>query len=59
MRKFAESGRFFLLVAVICFVSGFIAENGTVFLSLGGFWLIMGIIARAKYAKKQDAACKQ
>ena len=58
MKKFAQSGGFFLLVALICFVSGLIAENGTVFLSLGGFWLIMGIIARAKYARKQPPACK-
>jgi len=53
MRKFTQSGGFFLLVAAICFVAGFTAENGILFMSLGGFWLIMAIIARRKYAKNQ------
>ena len=56
MKKFTQSGGFFMLVALICFVAGFTAENGTVFMSIGGFWLVMAIIARSKYAKKQPPA---
>ena len=53
MRRFAQSGGFFMLVALLCFAAGFLAENGAVFVSLGGFWMIMAIIVRGKYAKKQ------
>ncbi len=52
MRKFFESGGFFMAVALLCLVAGIVAENGGVFVSLGGFWLIMAIVVRGKNAKK-------
>jgi hypothetical protein len=42
-----------MVVALICIASGFISENGAVFLGIGAFWLIMAIIVRGKYAKKE------
>jgi len=52
MRKFFESGGLFMVVALICAVAGVLSENGTVFISLGAFWMIMAVIVRSRNAKK-------
>lgn len=55
MRKFVESGAAFLIVALLCFVAGVVAENGTAFIGIGGFWVIMAVIVRSKNAKDKSA----
>jgi succinate-acetate transporter protein len=52
MQKFFQSGGAFMVVALICLAAGLKSEHGAVFLSLGGFWLIMAIVVRSKNAKK-------
>jgi succinate-acetate transporter protein len=52
MQKFFRSGAAFMLVALLCVAAGLISENGTVFIGVGVFWLIMAIIVRGKNAKK-------
>ena len=39
-------------MALLCFAAGFIAENGNVFIAIGGFWVVMVAVVRGKYAKK-------
>ena len=41
-----------MVVALLCLVAGIVAENGVVFVSLGGFWFIMAIVVRGKNVKK-------
>ncbi len=53
MRKFFESGWAFMIVALICYASGFITKNSLALGSVGSFWLVMAIIVRSKYSKKQ------
>ena len=55
MRKFFESGLGFMVVALLCFAAGVLAENGAVFISVGAFWLVFAIIVRSKYAKKDTS----
>jgi hypothetical protein len=52
MKKFFESGVAFMVVALISYVAAMRAENGSVFMGLGAFWLIMAIIVRSRNAKK-------
>jgi len=52
MRKFFGSGGAFMVVALLSFGTGLIAENGATFVALGGFWLILAIVVRARNAKK-------
>jgi hypothetical protein len=61
MRKFFESGAGFIVVALICIASGLInlkAGRGILFIAIGGFWLVMAMIVRARTAKKQRPADK-
>lgn len=55
MKLFFESGMGFMVVALLCFVAGVLAENGPVFISIGGFWLVIAIIVRSKYVKKDKS----
>ncbi len=52
MKKFFESGGFFMIVALICVVAGVVSEKGNIFISLGAFWMIVAVIVRARNAKK-------
>ena len=52
MKKFFESGFGFMLVALMCFAAGVVSENGSVFIAIGGFWLVFAVIVRSKYTKK-------
>ena len=52
MQKFIRSGGAFMVVAILCMVAGLLSENSGVFISIGGFWLVVAIIVRAKNAKK-------
>lgn len=54
MMKFIGSGRAFLLLAVLFMVIGVISEKTTVYLSLGGLWLIVGLIMMAKNKQKSS-----
>ena len=46
MQQFFRSGVAFVVVALLCFAAGLKAANNTVFMSLGGFWLIVAIVVR-------------
>jgi hypothetical protein len=52
MQKFFRSGAGFVLVALLCIIAGLFSEHNTVFMSIGGFWLVLGIVVRAKYGKR-------
>ncbi len=52
MQKFFRTGIGFVVVALLCIAAGLLSEQKTVFLSIGGFWLILAIVVRAKNAKK-------
>ncbi len=52
MQKFFRTGTAFVVVALLCIAAGLVSEHRTVFLSIGGFWLILAIVVRAKNAKK-------
>jgi len=58
MQKFFRSGAAFVVVALLCLVAGLTSKSGTVFTSVGMFWLIMAIVVRRKYAKKAPPADK-
>ena len=53
MQRFFRSGGAFMVVALLCLAAGLMSENGTIFISVGAFWLIMAIIVRGKNAKRQ------
>ena len=55
MKTFFESGFGFMLVALLCFLAGLLADDGALFLSIGGFWLVFALIVRSKYAKKDPS----
>jgi succinate-acetate transporter protein len=59
MQRFFQSGGVFMVVALLCFVAGVVSENGSVFISIGAFWMIMAIIVRGKNAKKQSSEDEQ
>jgi succinate-acetate transporter protein len=46
----------FVVVALLCFAAGLKSANGTIFMSLGGFWLIMALVVRRKYFRKPPAS---
>lgn len=52
MRRFFQSGVAFVLVALLCFAAGFMSQSRTMFITLGAFWLIVGLAVRSKNAKK-------
>ncbi len=52
MQKFFRSGAVFVLLAILCIAAGLLSDQRTIFVSIGGFWLILGIVVRARYAKK-------
>lgn len=52
MRKLFESGVGFLLVAIVCFFAAILSEKNRVFVPIGSFWLIFGIIAAARNKEK-------
>ena len=54
MKKLFESGMAFMIVALLCFVAAIVSQNGALFVSVGGFWLIMAIIVRSKSVKNQS-----
>lgn len=51
MKRFFRSGAFFMVVALLCFAAGVIAENGHIFLGIGVVWLVIAIVTRARYAE--------
>lgn len=58
MRRFFESGWGFMLVAVLCFTAAVASQNGALFISLGGFWILMAIVVRSKRATKKTEKSK-
>jgi len=56
MQQFFRSGVAFVVVALLCFAAGLKAANNTVFMSLGGFWLIVAIVVRRRYGKPPAGA---
>jgi len=54
MKKFFQSGGAFMLVAVLCIGAAFLGDNKGALVGIGSFWLIMAIIVRGSYAKKQQ-----
>ena len=52
MRKFFESGLAFIIVALLCFLAGAISENGGLFVSIGGFWIVIAAVTNAKFKKE-------
>ncbi len=52
MQKFFKSGNAFFLVGVLCLLAGFFSKQSVVFISLGAFWIIIGIIMRMRTSKK-------
>ena len=56
MRQLFRSGMAFVVVALLCFAAGLKSANGTIFMSLGGFWLIMALVVRRKYFRKPPAS---
>jgi len=55
VQKFFPSGIAFMLVALLCFATGLIATSRTVWVSIGGVWLIVAIITRRKNAATPPA----
>jgi hypothetical protein len=55
MKKFFRSGGAFMVVALLCMVTGPFTQNPGIFIIVGSFWVIMGFIVRAKYADKSSA----
>jgi hypothetical protein len=55
MRKFFESGLAFMLVALITISAG-LASGRPGLGALGGLWLVLAIVVRARSAKKQRAS---
>ncbi len=59
MRKHFESGLAFMIVAMLSIGAGLLLVtsgargNGLGFLSAGGFWLIIAIVARSKSTNKR------
>ena len=43
-----------MIVALMCFAAGAVADNGGVFVGIGAFWLVMAIIIRSKSTKNSD-----
>ena len=70
MQQFFRSGVAFVVVVLLCFAAGLKAAHNTVFLSLGGlwlivatvfmslggFWLIVAIVVRRRYGKPPAGA---
>lgn len=56
MKKFFQSGMAFLVISLLFFVTAAVTDKAAVFICLGSFWMIMGIVARAKYSKPSPAA---
>jgi succinate-acetate transporter protein len=52
MQQFFRSGVAFLVVALLCFAAGFSSPHSRIFLSLGGFWIIIAIVVRRKNLTK-------
>ena len=52
MREFFESGALYLIVGLLCMVAGVISERTVVFVAIGGFWVIMAVVVRAKNTTK-------
>lgn len=52
MRRLFESGIGFMIVAILCFFAAIIAEKNKVFVPIGSFWLIFGIIVASRNKEK-------
>jgi hypothetical protein len=52
MRKLFESGWAFMIVALLCFGTGAISDNGAAFIGFGVLWLVVAIAVRGKNAKR-------
>jgi|GEM_PF-1343976 len=53
MKKFVQSGGAFMLVALLCIGAALLSDHKGALVGIGAFWLIMAIIVRGNYAKKQ------
>lgn len=58
MRKFFQSGGAFMLLALLCIGTALLSDHKGTLVGIGVFWLIMAIIVRGNYAKKQQASGK-
>jgi hypothetical protein len=56
MKKFFQSGTAFLVIALLFFLTALVGDKAAVFVCLGSFWMILGIVTRAKYGKPSPAA---
>ncbi len=55
MRKFFRTGKAFFLVGLLCLGAGFLSHSSVVFVSIGVFWLILGIVTRNKQSQKASS----
>jgi len=58
MKKFVQSGGAFMFVALLCIGAAVLSEHKGALVGIGAFWLIMAIIVRGNYTKKQQTTEK-
>ena len=53
MKKFFQTGGAFMLVALLCISAGLLSGDRGALSGVGVFFLVMALVVRAKYTKKQ------